>query len=63
MNPQHFKKNLTYHVYNLAGQKIDSGEINKPEKTIDISQYNEGSYLIQVIEEGQPISRTNFIKQ
>jgi len=63
MNPQQFKKNLTYAIYNISGQKIETGSVDKPQMAIDISQYDHGSYVMQIVEAGKRISSTNFIKQ
>ena len=63
MNPQNFKKNMTYVVYDITGRAIDNGAINRPQIAIDISSYNPGRYVVQVLDADQRISSTNFVKQ
>lgn len=57
-----FDRGMTYEVHDLAGQKISAGNIKTPVKGIDVSEFQTGTYIINILKENEVVGHTRFIK-
>ena len=62
MSPSDYRPTLSYELVDVMGHKVDNGQINKPDMRLNISDYNSGSYILQIFDDGRWVSSTKVIK-
>lgn len=55
-------KNLDFNIYNLLGKKVMQGTVSAAAKTIDVTNFNEGVYILQLSSEFGTTTR-KIVKQ
>ena len=59
---QKSRQNYTYQILSTTGLKLVSGSIDKSNMSIDISELNQGLYIVNIIEEGKLHSSQRIVK-
>jgi hypothetical protein len=54
---------LSVNVYDVSGKLIISKSLNQPIESIDVSQLAKGTYLVELLNATNRISKTHLIKQ
>lgn len=55
--------NLTYQLYNLAGEQLKTGTIDVVETTISMYSYVTGIYILRILKEQKEIKRFKIVKK
>lgn len=59
---QNVSDNLTYKIFNLAGQETQTGTINNSGKQISVSALSDGIYFLQLFDSNKSLGQQKFIK-
>lgn len=62
VDARNLHKDLTYRVTNLAGQTVTTGNIDRPEKEVDLYELPNGTYFFQVIQDERTIGSYKLMK-
>ena len=62
MDPQYFKDNMTFELYDMIGKQVLSGAVDHPNKKLEISQLESGSYVFRINIENKLFSTGKFLK-
>ena len=54
--------NLTYTISSINGASLDHNKITVSQTTIDLKQYSNSIYILQLFKDGQPIKSFKIIK-
>lgn len=56
-------QSLSYHIYDLSGVLLSTGEIKNIEETISFREYMTGVYVLSVIKNNKPVHTFRIVKQ
>jgi len=62
MNPQYFKDNMTFELYDMLGKQVLSGAVDHPNKKLEIAHLESGSYVFRINVEERLFSSGKFVK-